>query len=50
MHNAFFSQLNCQFSTNSIDLSIIISAELSYITTDGQSANLSWYQAPIWGL
>jgi hypothetical protein len=23
---------------------------LSYITTDGQSASLSWYQAPIWGL
>jgi hypothetical protein len=22
----------------------------SYVTTDGQSANLSWYQAPIWGL
>jgi hypothetical protein len=22
---------------------------LSYITTDGQSASLSWYQAPIWG-
>jgi hypothetical protein len=22
----------------------------SYITTDGQSASLSWYQAPIWGL
>jgi hypothetical protein len=21
-----------------------------YITTDGQSASLSWYQAPIWGL
>jgi hypothetical protein len=24
--------------------------ELSYITTDVQSASLSWYQAPIWGL
>jgi hypothetical protein len=23
---------------------------LSYITTDGQSASLSWFQAPIWGL
>jgi hypothetical protein len=22
----------------------------SYITTDGQSVSLSWYQAPIWGL
>jgi uncharacterized membrane protein len=22
----------------------------SYITTDGQSANLSWNKAPIWGL
>jgi hypothetical protein len=22
----------------------------SYVTTDGQSASLSWYQAPIWGL
>jgi hypothetical protein len=22
----------------------------TYITTDGQSASLSWYQAPIWGL
>jgi hypothetical protein len=23
---------------------------VSYITTDGQSASLSWCQAPIWGL
>jgi hypothetical protein len=22
----------------------------SYVTTDGQSASLSWYKAPIWGL
>jgi hypothetical protein len=22
----------------------------SYVTTDGQSASLSWWQAPIWGL
>jgi hypothetical protein len=22
----------------------------SYVTTDGQSASLSWFQAPIWGL
>jgi hypothetical protein len=27
-----------------------LSLSLSYITTDGQSASLSWYQAPIWGL
>jgi hypothetical protein len=26
------------------------SVSQSYITTDGQSASLSWYQAPIWGL
>jgi hypothetical protein len=29
---------------------VLVIAELSYITTDGQSASLSWYQAPIWGL
>jgi hypothetical protein len=22
----------------------------SYVTTDGQSASLTWYKAPIWGL
>jgi hypothetical protein len=27
-----------------------LSLSLSYITTDGQSASLSWFQAPIWGL
>jgi hypothetical protein len=27
-----------------------LSLRVSYITTDGQSANLSWYQDPIWGL
>jgi hypothetical protein len=26
------------------------SLSLSYVTTDGQSASLSWCQAPIWGL
>jgi hypothetical protein len=26
------------------------SVSQSYITTDGQSASLSWYQAPMWGL
>jgi hypothetical protein len=29
---------------------LLLWTELSYITTDGQSASLSWYQAPIWGL
>jgi hypothetical protein len=28
----------------------MITVSQSYITTDGQSASLSWYQAPIWGL
>jgi hypothetical protein len=28
----------------------VLSVSQSYITTDGQSASLSWYQAPIWGL
>jgi hypothetical protein len=27
-----------------------VSLSLSYITTDGQSASLSWNKAPIWGL
>jgi hypothetical protein len=26
------------------------SLSLSYVTTDGQSASLSWNKAPIWGL
>jgi hypothetical protein len=29
---------------------LYIHSTLSYITTDGQSASLSWFQAPIWGL
>jgi hypothetical protein len=37
-------QLHCQPST----LSRFYSAA-SYVTTDGQSASLSWCQAPIWG-
>jgi hypothetical protein len=39
---------------SSLSLSLIsdwtLRLSLSYITTDGQSASLSWYQAPIWGL
>jgi hypothetical protein len=31
-------------------LSLSLSLSLSYITTHGQSASLSWFQAPIWGL
>jgi hypothetical protein len=27
----------------------LLSLSLSYITTDGESASLSWYQAPFWG-
>jgi hypothetical protein len=27
-----------------------LSESESYVTTDGQSASLSWYKAPIWGL
>jgi hypothetical protein len=30
-------------------LTLLSWAEL-YVTTDGQSASLSWYKAPIWGL
>jgi hypothetical protein len=29
---------------------LIESESESYVTTDGQSASLSWYKAPIWGL
>jgi hypothetical protein len=36
--------LTIHLLTNSVCLS------LSYVTTDGQSASLSWYKAPIWGL
>jgi hypothetical protein len=28
----------------------LLSGVESYITTDGQSASLSWHKAPIWGL
>jgi hypothetical protein len=33
-----------------IELTKLQSQCQSYVTTDGQSANLSWCQAPIWGL
>jgi hypothetical protein len=42
------SHTNCSDSLTSTTCSLSLS--LSYITTDGQSASLSWYQAPIWGL
>jgi hypothetical protein len=29
---------------------IFFASWVSYITTDGQSASLSWCQAPIWGI
>jgi hypothetical protein len=38
------SECSLQSLTHSLPMS------LSYITTDSQSAGLSWYQAPIWGL
>jgi hypothetical protein len=42
----------CSFSaaTANFGTRLNSSLSLSYITTDGQSASLSWYQAPIWGL
>jgi hypothetical protein len=36
--------------TPSITSSVKSSQSQSYVTTDGQSASLSWCQAPIWGL
>jgi hypothetical protein len=45
--------LNSQksFSSSSILLSLglfLLSESESYVTTDSQSASLSWYKAPIW--
>jgi hypothetical protein len=40
--------LNCQFQFSLISLAQ--SQSESYVMTDGQSASLSWCQAPIWGL
>jgi hypothetical protein len=31
-------------------LSLLLSGSESYVTTDGQSASLSWNKAPFWGL
>jgi hypothetical protein len=33
-----------------LQFSSFISQSQSYVTTDGQSASLSWYKAPMWGL
>jgi hypothetical protein len=49
---------NCQLSSSDwilhcscSDLQLVRKREReSYITTDGQSASLSWYREPIWGL
>jgi hypothetical protein len=46
-------ELNCQLrnSTANYELTVSIQFSQSYtITTDGQSASLSWNKAPIWGL
>jgi hypothetical protein len=40
----FYLQISLQNALSWLSLS------LSYITTDGQSASLSWYQTPFWGL
>jgi hypothetical protein len=40
--------MRCQLAYSSTLLSLSLS--LSYVTTDGQSASLSWNKAPIWGL
>jgi hypothetical protein len=37
-------------NTSTIESSNIQSQRQSYVTTDGQSASLSWCQATIWGL
>jgi hypothetical protein len=41
---------NCKSPTEPLTPNIIQSQSQSYITTDGQSASLSWNKAPIWGL
>jgi hypothetical protein len=33
-----------------IDFNPLKTGSESYVTTDGKSASLSWYKAPIWGL
>jgi hypothetical protein len=44
------STLNSWTCLHDIILSTIFPESDSYITTDGQSASLSWTKAPIWGL
>jgi hypothetical protein len=41
-----YDLLNCQLLNSALNCF----SSVSYITTDGQSASLSWYQALIWGL
>jgi hypothetical protein len=51
--NSHFFTGNCYLATlitSGMWTKVLLLVELSYITTDGQSASLSWYQAPIWGL
>jgi hypothetical protein len=44
----------CLFYLSLLSVCLLFSVCLfeseSYVTTDGQSASLSWYKAPIWGL
>jgi hypothetical protein len=39
-----------QLATHRLWLTLTESESESYITTDGQSASLSWNKAPVWGL
>jgi hypothetical protein len=43
-------QLSLFFTASCTELTWFDSESESYITTDGQSASLSWNKAPIWGL
>jgi hypothetical protein len=39
-----------QLKSSNLQVSTFSKLSLSHVTTDGQSANLSWNKAPIWGL
>jgi hypothetical protein len=47
--SAISSQSPLQISTVLPTLTRLAKVKVSYVTTDGQSASLSWNKAPIWG-
>jgi hypothetical protein len=48
--NVFIYREGAEYIVGTRNNTMIQSQSQSYVTTDGQSASLSWCQAPIWGL